>query len=174
LQTRFFAWDYASALEAAARARELLWTSAAVFETAEYHFYAALTRAAVCGTADSQVDSSSEASAKEEALAKGEHFQALAEHYKQLALWAKNCPENFENRMALVGAEIARVEGRELDVERLYENAIQSARSNGFVHNEALANELAARFYLARRFHKIANAYLRDARYGYLSWGAEG
>ena len=37
-----------------------------------------------------------------------------------------------------------------------YEQAIRSARSNGFVHNEALANELAARFYSARGFGKIA------------------
>jgi len=44
---------------------------------------------------------------------------------------------------------------------RLYEQAIRSARENGFVHNEALANELAARFYAARGFEKIAHAYLR-------------
>ncbi len=56
----------------------------------------------------------------------------------------------------------------------LYEQAIRSARANGFVHNEALANELAARFYAARGFEKIAQCYLRDARYGYLRWGADG
>ena len=56
----------------------------------------------------------------------------------------------------------------------LYERAIRSAHANGFVHNEALANELAARFYAARGFEKIANAYLRDARYCYLRWGADG
>ena len=94
-----------------------------MFETAEYHFYAALARAAVYdfATPDSQF----------------QHLQILAEHHKQLALWAENCPENFENRVALVGAEIARVEGRELDAQRLYENAIHSARTNGFVHGEA-------------------------------------
>ena len=75
---------------------------------------------------------------------------------------------------ALVGAEIARLEGRELDAEHLYEKAIRSAHANGFVHNAALANELAARFYAARGFEKIANAYLQDARYGYLRWGANG
>ena len=45
-------------------------------------------------------------------------------------------PANFANRAALVGAEIARIEGRELDAMRLYEQAIQSARENGFVQNE--------------------------------------
>ena len=52
--------------------------------------------------------------------------------------------------------------------------AIRSAHANGFVHNEAIANELAARFYAARGFDKIAHAYLRDARYCYLRWGADG
>ena len=56
----------------------------------------------------------------------------------------------------------------------LYEQAIRSARANGFIHNEALANELAARFYAARGFEKIARGYLQDAHYGYLRWGAEG
>src|SRR6202007_2926356 len=84
------------------------------------------------------------------------------------------CPENFENRARLVGAEIARIEHRDPDAMRLYEQAILSARANGFVHNEALANEFAARFYAARGFEKIANTYLRDARYGYLRWGAAG
>jgi PAS domain S-box-containing protein len=69
---------------------------------------------------------------------------------------------------------MARIEGRELAAERLYEQAIHSAEINGFIHNEALANELAARFYAARGFDKIAMAYLRDARYGYSRWGANG
>ena len=51
-----------------------------------------------------------------------------------------------------------------LDAERLYEQAIRSARANGFVHNEALAYELAARFYAARGFENFAYAYLRNAR----------
>src|SRR5258708_6632519 len=57
---------------------------------------------------------------------------------------------------------------------RLYEEAIRLAHTNGFVHNEALANELAARFYMACGFEKIALTYLRDARYCYLRWGAVG
>jgi len=61
-----------------------------------------------------------------------------------------------------------------LDAERLYEEAIRSARANGFVHNEAIANEVAARFYAARGFEKISRAYLHDARHGYLCWEADG
>jgi len=101
-------------------------------------------------------------------------MEALAAHHKQLQVWAANCAENFENRAALVGAEIARIEGRELDAERLYEQAIRSARANAFIHNEALANEVASRFYATRGFEKIARLYLQDARDGYLRWGADG
>src|SRR5262249_25487065 len=102
------------------------------------------------------------------------HLQALVTHHRQLEIWAANCPENFENCAALVGAEIARIEGRALDAEHLYEQAIRSARANGFVQNEALAYELAARFYATRGFDEIAHVYLRNARDCYLRWGADG
>src|SRR5712672_3359233 len=120
----------------------------------------ALSRAAVCDTAAADQCQ--------------QHVAALAAHHRQLEVWAENCPDNFGNRAALVGAEIARLEGRELDAERLYEQAIRSAHDYGFMHQEALANDLASRFYAARGFDKIARMYLQDARYGYLRWGADG
>ena len=160
LQARVFAGDHTAAVAAAAKAERHLWTSPAVFERAEYHFYAALAHAALCDTTPTPERS--------------RHLEVLADHHRQLQVWAKNCPENFENGAVLVGAEIARIEGRDVDAMHLYERAIRSARENGFVHNEALAYELAARFYAARGFEKIAQVYLRDARYGYLRWGAEG
>ena len=160
LQARFYAGDYRQAVAAAAKAQLLLYTMAAFFEEAEYHFYGALARAAACDSATPDE--------------RREHFDALVEHQKRLVQWAENCPDNFENRAALVGAEIARLEGRTLDAEALYEQAIRSAHANGFINNEALANELAAWFYAGRGFDKIATSYLKDARYGYLRWGAEG
>ena len=159
LQARFFAGEYAAAVDASSRAQSLLWTVVSHFETAEYDFYGALSRAALCDSAP--------------AAEQRQHLEALAAHHKQLQAWADNCPDNFENRAALVGAEIARLEGRELAAERLYEQAIRSALANGFIHNEALAYELAARFYAARGFETIAR-YLRNARSCYLRWGAEG
>src|SRR5262249_52417365 len=88
--------------------------------------------------------------------------------------WAEGCPENFADRAALVAAEIARLEGRELDAERLFEEAIRLAHRHGFVQNEGLAHETAARFWAGRGFETIADAYLRNARYCYLRWGADG
>ena len=102
------------------------------------------------------------------------HREALSVHERQLQAWAENCPQNFEDRAALVCAEIARVEGRVSEAMNLYERAIRSARANGFVQNEALSYELAARFYAARGLEEIAHLYIGNARRAYLRWGAVG
>ena len=159
LQARFFAGDFVSAIEASAKAQPLLWRSPGL-DFAEYEFYSALARAALWNSALPD--------------RRQEHFDALEAHGKQLAIWAKHCPENFENRAAVVRAEIARIEGRSLDAIELYEQAIRSARGNGFVHNEALAHEVAAQFYAARGFETFADASLRSARNCYDRWGAQG
>src|SRR6516164_2237639 len=162
LQARFFAGDYASAIDAAEQVENWYARSASLslfmLEKTEYHFYAALARAACCDPIGPDPYA--------------QHINALGRHAGQLRDFAAHCPQNFEDRAALVGAEIARIEGRVLDAEQLYEQAIASARANGFVHNEALAHELAARFYAARGFEEIAHLYLRNARRGYLRWGA--
>lgn len=160
LQARFLAGDHAAALEASLNAQRLLWTSVGFFETAEHGFYSALALAAAIDSANGD--------------SRQWHVEALAAHQKQHETWAQHCPENFENRKLLIGAEIARLEGRELDAERLYEDAIRSARKHGFVHNEAIAHELASRFHAARGLATIADTYLRHARYAYSRWGAEG
>ena len=159
LQARFYAGEFAAAIEASLKATPLL-SSSVTFDWAEYEFYSALAHAACCDSATTDQYR--------------EHFDALNAHHKQLAIWAENCPGNFGDRVALVGAEIARIEGRILDAEQLYEASIHSARANEFVHNEALANELAAGFYQARGLEKVANAYLTDARILYTRWGADG
>ncbi|MBV8279223.1 MAG: serine/threonine-protein kinase PknK, partial [Verrucomicrobia bacterium] len=168
LQAHFFAGDSQAAIDAAAKAQPLLWASPATFEIAEFHFYAALARATAFDSSftkaskdNSPFTNAEEDLSSEARMAKEEHFKALAEHHQQLVLWASNCPENFENRAALVGAEIARIQEREIAAEHLYEKAIRSSQANGFVHNEAIASELAARFYAARGFDTIADTYFR-------------
>jgi PAS domain S-box-containing protein len=160
LQAGVFAGDFISSITAVAKIVPLLWTTPTQFELCEFHFYAALARAA-----------------GNEWAGIGDPAQLLAvlhDHHRELEKWAENCPENFEDRAALVGAEIARIEARELDAMRLYDRAIRSAHASGFLHNEALANEIAARFYSTRGFDKIAQTYLRDARHCYRRWGATG
>jgi GAF domain-containing protein len=160
LQSRLFAGDYASAIGAASKADRLLWTSRSFFEVAEYHFYGALARA---GHHDA-------APADE----RPRDLELLVAHGELLEAWARNCPENFRNRAALVAAEIARIRGEQETAARLYEEAIRSARENGFVQNEAMAYEVASRFHRARGYAELADLYLRDARACYARWGADG
>ncbi|WP_082077187.1 AAA family ATPase [Bradyrhizobium sp. LTSPM299] len=159
LQVCYYAGEYSVALDASRAAEPLLSMAVAFVEGAEYHFYTALCHAASVEPGDTEE--------------RRRHVDALAIHHQQIVVWATQCPENFENQAALVGAEVARIEGRELEAERLYERAIHSAGTNGFLNNEALANELAARFHASRGFQTIANAYLREARSCYRRWGAE-
>ena len=135
LQARFLAGEYAAALEASHRAQGLLTKSPGMLERAEHELYSALTHAALCDP---------------DRATKAASTGGDGAHHRQLDVWARHCPENFENRPLLVAAEIARIEGRDPDAMRLYEQAIRSARDNGFVNNEALALEIAARFYAGR------------------------
>jgi predicted ATPase/transcriptional regulator with GAF, ATPase, and Fis domain len=159
LQARFLSGDHSSAIGAALNAQRLLWRAAANFEAAEFQLYGALAHAAAC-----------EAASGDE---RRQHVEALVAHHKQIAVWAEHNPVTFENRAAIVGAEIARLEGRVLDAQDLYEKAVRSAHTHGFVQNEAIANERAGGFYAARGFETIATAYLRNARHCYLRWGAD-
>jgi len=160
LQARFLARDYPAAIQASEKALRLLWTSPSFFEVAEYHFYSALARAASCDSA-----------APAERTAQ---LEALASHEAQLKIWAQHCPENFGNRAALVGAEIARLEGRDREALRLYEQAIESARANGFTHHEAVAHELAAGYHFSRGSTTAGRAHLEAARDRFALWGADG
>ena len=160
LKARFLAGDYAEALGAADKAKQQLSSSSALIHVLDYVYYSALTLAACYEKASTG------------------HQQAgrelLTAHLEQLREWAENYPPTFADKHALVSAEIARVEGRDIDAMHLYEQAIQSARERGFVQNEALAHEVAARFYLSRGFETLAQAYLCKARNCYDRWGALG
>jgi PAS domain S-box-containing protein len=160
LKARYLSGDYAEAGAAADKAKTLLRISAVQLQLLDYFYYAALTVAALY----------EEASTEEQTGWR----ELLAVHREQLREWAENNPPTFADKHALVSAEIARLEARDLDAMRLYDQAIQSAREHGFIQNEALAHELAARFYLARGFETIAHTYLRNARYFYGRWGALG
>ncbi|WFU74877.1 AAA family ATPase [Bradyrhizobium sp. CB2312] len=161
LRARFFAGEHASAVDILSKLQRRRWTPLTPAEAASYHFYSALSIAALPETIS------------------GGHrrIDAVTAHYRQLRAWAENCPDNFEHCAALVGAEIARLAGCDSDAMRLYEHAVRSARANGLVAEEGLAYELAANFYAARdydAFADIADIYRRNARDAYARWGADG
>jgi anti-anti-sigma factor len=150
---------YEEALASALAVRDVLGAVMAMPIEATYSFYYALAlaaRRAEAGSAQERADRA-----------------LLQEHLAKLALWAEHCPENFEHKALLVCAEVARIEGRPLDAEELYDRAILSAQKNEFPQYQALASELAGRFYEERGRAFIAPAYVGAAYYGYLQWGAQ-
>ena len=114
LKARFLSGDYVEALAAADKAKELLWVSGGHLELLDYFYYAALTVAALYenGSPDQQK----------------KWRDLLSAHREKLHEWAENCPSTFADKHALVMAEIARLEDRDLDAMRLYEVAIREAR----------------------------------------------
>lgn len=158
LQQHYLERDLFAALAAAAEAREVVWSTLHYLEIVDFHFFSALVIAASCeGASDEQLRRS---------------LESIEEHRRQIARWAKECPENHAHRETLIAAEIARLDRRDADAMRLYENAILRAREDLFVQNEAIASELAAEFYRARGADVAARGYLQNARSCYERWGA--
>jgi predicted ATPase/GAF domain-containing protein len=91
---------------------------------------------------------------------------------KQLRKWAKYAPENLLHKWHLVEAERCKINGKSLKAMRHYDEAIALARENGYTHEEALANELAAKYYLTSGYDRIAMTYMKEACYLYAIWGA--
>jgi hypothetical protein len=139
-------------------ALERLGTSAAQYFATELSFYLCMAVWALYP----------EASPEE----RSRHAALIEPHEAKLAMLAERRPENFKQKHLLVLAERARASGREAEAIDRYDEAIEAARENGFASLEALANELCGTLYLARGKTKIARAYMSDAHYGYLRWGA--
>jgi PAS domain S-box-containing protein len=160
LKARYLSGDYAEAHAAAGKAKALLRISTVQLQLFDYFYYTALTVAALYEEAPADERSG--------------WRELLTAHQEQLREWTESSAPTFADKHAVVSAELARIEGREADAMRLYEQAIQSAREHGFVQNEAVAHEVAARFYAARGVESIAEAYRRNARKCYRQWGALG
>ena len=100
-------------------------------------------------------------------------LQQIEENQKQMKTWASSCQENFFHKYCLVEAELARIKGNTLEAMNLYDQAIKAAEENEFVYNEAIANELAAKFWLSLEKSDFAKLYLKRAYYLYNQWGAK-
>jgi PAS domain S-box-containing protein len=91
---------------------------------------------------------------------------------KRLTKLAKSAPMNYQNKVFLLEAERLRVLGQSSQAMAFYDRAIATAKEHGYIQEEALANELAARFYVEWGKAKIAQVYMIEAYYGYARWGA--
>jgi len=100
-----------------------------------------------------------------------ESIQQISRNQKQLGIWRENAPMNFEHKFLLIEAELQRLRGNRLAAADGYEAAIRSARTHGYILEEALSNELAGRFHLARASESTAETFLRGAVRCYSQYG---
>ena len=99
--------------------------------------------------------------------------EAVTKDLDRLTNWATHAPMNFAHKCDLIRAEQQRVLGQKAEAIDLYDRAIFLAKENQFLNEEALANELAAKFYLNWGKEKVAAGYMQEAYYCYARWGAK-
>ncbi|UKO95779.1 trifunctional serine/threonine-protein kinase/ATP-binding protein/sensor histidine kinase [Nostoc sp. UHCC 0870] len=97
----------------------------------------------------------------------------VAANQAKMQSWADVCKYNHQHRWELVEAERYAILGDKIEAIALYDLAISRAKANAFLQDEALANELAAKFYLNWDKEKVAQIYLQEAYYCYARWGAK-
>ncbi|MGL4497934.1 MAG: GAF domain-containing protein, partial [Planktothrix sp.] len=100
-------------------------------------------------------------------------WDKISQYQQQLGIWAQNNPVNFLPLSCLVNAEIDRLSDNFLKAMDNYDRAITAAKNNESIQAEALANELAAKFYLDWGKEKVASGYMQEAYYSYAKWGAK-
>ena len=160
LQACYFYGQYAEALSMAREAESMKDYLPGLLPIVEYNFYFSLALTAL-------YPASNEGQQRQ-------YRKQLQSNQSQMKIWADNCPENFRHKYLLVKAEIARLEGRNWQAVEFYRTAIKEARKHGFTHNEALGNELIAKFWLIQSEEKLAQVYMLEAHYDYQRWGAAG
>ncbi|GAB1537406.1 hypothetical protein NUACC21_00460 [Scytonema sp. NUACC21] len=100
-------------------------------------------------------------------------WQRLQENQEKLKEWAHYAPMNYLHKYHLVEAQKHQLLNRKTEALEFYDLAIAGAKANGYPQEEALANELAAKFYQDWNKERIARAYMIEAYYGYARWGAK-
>ncbi|MCT7961806.1 trifunctional serine/threonine-protein kinase/ATP-binding protein/sensor histidine kinase [Laspinema sp. D1] len=147
-----------NALTYMAEANQALQAVFGSIHTPIFHFYAALTYLALSNTQSGTEQANT--------------LKLLTNHQTILEQWAHYAPMNYRHKLSLVEAEKCRVLGKKSEAIDLYDQAIAGAKQHEYLQEEALANELAAEFYLEWGKEKVAAGYIQDAYYCYAQWRA--
>jgi len=150
---------YDQAIKDSIIARKNLMAQVALIKVAVFHFYESLAHLALF----------SERLKKEQKKI----LRQVAINQKKMKKWASYAPMNHLHKWQLVEAEKAKVLGKDKKAIEFYNLAIAGAKENQYIQEEALANELAAKFYLEKKETETARKYMIEARFCYEHWGAK-
>ncbi|MBX9252796.1 AAA family ATPase [Desmonostoc muscorum CCALA 125] len=151
--------QYVAAVEKSNAAKPYFDNCVSSLPTVLHYFYDSLAQLAIYATATSKE--------------RQQILKAIQANQQKLKKWGFYAPMNYQHKFLLVEAERYRVLGQKLAALEYYDRAIQLAKENQFLNEEALANELAAKFYLDWGKAKVAQAYMIEAYYCYARWGAK-
>ncbi|MEG4848857.1 AAA family ATPase, partial [Microcoleus sp. F10-C6] len=151
--------NYSQALENLTQAENYLGAVTSQLAVPIFYFYDSLVRLAVY--------SDTPESEQQEILVRVQANQ------EKMQNWAHHAPMNHLHKFYLVEAERHRILGEKIAAIEMYDKAIALAKENEYINEEALAHELAAKFYLEWGKEKLAKPYLIDAYYAYARWGAK-
>ncbi len=121
-----------------------------------FYFFDSLVRARLCTKIPSQ---------------RHIHLNRLRKNLKRLRRWAFHCPENNLHKVYCIEAELARITGKNAKAPVLYDKAIYYAKKHLFVNDEAIASELAARFYFGLGQTRFGSIFMNDAYNAFNRWG---
>ncbi|NEQ72122.1 MAG: AAA family ATPase [Okeania sp. SIO2C9] len=155
----YFFKQYDQAIDYSIKGQKNINTCAKFLSAPQHNFYSSLTFLANYHNSDQT---------KQKKL-----LEQVEKNQEDMKIWAGHCRENFQHKYDLVEAEKARVLGQNWQAQELYDRAIEGAEKYEFIHEEALAYERAAEFYLALGRQKIGQFYLKNAHHCYIRWGAK-
>ena len=150
--------NYAEALKNIPKVESSFGASTGQLTVVIFYFYDSLVRLAVYSET-SQSDQQ-------------EILNRVQANQEKLQKWAHYAPMNHLHKFYLVEAQKHRVLGEKVEAIEMYDKAIALAKENEYINEEALAHELAAKFYFSWGKVKIARTYMTDAYYAYMRWGA--
>ncbi|MBC1221290.1 ATP-binding protein, partial [Nostoc sp. UCD120] len=151
--------EFAQAVKQADIVKQYLVRGTSLANNIPFHLYDSLARLALYPTATK--------------VQQKQILRRVTQNQKKLQKWAGFAPMNLVHKLHLIEAERYRVLGQLAQAQEMYDRAIAGAKENQYLNEEALANELAAKFYLAWGKEKIAQVYMHDAYYCYARWGAK-
>jgi predicted ATPase/signal transduction histidine kinase len=150
--------EYTQAIESAELSRDYLDGVTGTPAVPVFYFYDSLARLAVYDSSRGRL--------------RRNILRRVALNQRKMRKWALHGSMNHLHKYLLVEAERLRLRGKFRESEDCYDRSIELAKENEYINEEALANELAAKFFLARGKTNVARAYMADARYCYERWGA--
>ncbi|MCD4722557.1 MAG: AAA family ATPase [Desulfobacula sp.] len=159
LMIGYFFYDFEKAVEAAESGIKLLNNSIGMLVSPYCCYFQSLSMLALYPELDKK---------KQKA-----YLTQVKKNLKKFKRIAKHSPKNFFNMYALIQAELAGLKGQAQKAFSLYDQAIDSARKNGFTHLEAIASECAAKYFLKKKQNTIAAAYMRKAHQCFTRWGTK-